>query len=123
MSEISSITLPRKPCLHVAVIGAFCVRDRQHEAGRPIEKAELEQIDAQERAGAVRDAAEHRNLTPGDRELLTAERGILINATDSVLQPRNRIMQQRLLEPRHTALAYHALVHHVVGEAALVAAE
>src|SRR5437763_10599574 len=111
MSEISSATLPREPRLHVAVIGALGIGDRQHEARRAVEEAELEQIDAQERPDAVRDTAERGNLAARDSELLSAERGILIDAADRIFQPGHRIVQERLLEPRHGAVAYDPLVH------------
>ena len=72
MSEISSATLPREPRLHVAVIGALGIGDRQHETGRAVEEAELEQIDAQERPDAVRDTAERGNLAVGDLPTLSS---------------------------------------------------
>src|SRR5205814_5206773 len=124
MSEISSfMALPREPRLLIAVIRAFGVRDRQHEAGRPVEKAELEQIDADECPDAMRRTAQHRYLPVRDGELFSAERRILINAADRVFQTRDWIMQQRLLQPCHGAVAHDALVHNVVGEAAFVTPE
>ena len=50
MTEISSVTaLPREPRLHVAVVGAFGVRDGQQKALRAVEEAKLQHIHAQER--------------------------------------------------------------------------
>src|SRR4051794_37455017 len=101
MTEISSFTaLPRKPRLHVTIVGPFGIGDREHETRRAIEEPELEQIDAQECAGAVRDAGQERYLAIRSGELFGAERRVLIDTTDRVLQPRHRIVQQRILQPR-----------------------
>src|SRR3954469_15598972 len=98
MTEISSFTaLPRKPRLHVAIVGPLGVGDRQHEPGRAIEKPELEQVDAQERCGAVRNAGEERYLAIRGGKLLGAERRILVDAADRILEAPDRIMQQRIV--------------------------
>ena len=47
----------------------------------------------------------------------------MIDAADRIFEARDRIMQQRLLQPRHGAVAHDALMHDVVGEVSFVAAE
>src|SRR5262249_16419348 len=123
MTEMSATALPRKPRLLIAVVCAFRVRDRQHEPGRAIEKAELQEIDAQERADTMRQAAERGNLPVGSRKLLGAERRILINAADRIFEARHWIVQDRLGEARHRTVAHDALMNDIVSEARLVAAE
>src|SRR5215213_12043278 len=114
---MSSFTAsPRKPRLLIAIICTLGVGDRQHEASGAVEEAKLEQVDAQECADAVRRAAERRNLAIRDRELLGAERGVLIDAADRILQPRDWIMQQGLFEPPYRPVTHDALVHQVIGE-------
>jgi len=74
MTEMSATALPRKPRLLISVVCAFRIRHRQHEASRAIEKAELEDIDAQERTNAVSEAAERRNLAVGRSKFFGAKR-------------------------------------------------
>src|ERR1700722_17058600 len=124
MTEISSAIAARlEPRLHVAIIGAFGIGDREQEAFTAIEKAEAPNIGAQERPQPVGDPAAERYAAAGCYQHLRARRRIAIHAPDRVLEPDDRIVQERFGETAYLALANDPLMHQIVGETRAAAAE
>ena len=60
---------------------------------------------------------------PDASKLLGAGGRIAVHPRQRVLEPAHRIVHQRLVQPRHRAVADHALMHEVAGEIRLVAPE
>src|SRR5580700_8147964 len=124
MTEISSAIATRlQPRLHVAVIGALGIGDREQKAFTAVEKAQAPDISAQERPQPVRDPAREPYATAFGREHLGARRRVAIHAPDRVLEPHHRIVQQRLPEAADRPVADNPLMYQIVSESRAAAAE
>src|SRR5437879_12787042 len=97
MIEIKSATAaPREPGLHVAVVGALGVGDREQKAFAAVEKAKAQHIGAKERPQAVGDAARERDAAPARDQHLGAGGRVAVDARDRLLEARRRLVLELL---------------------------
>src|ERR1700680_4715788 len=97
-SAPSVLAAPREPRLHVAIIAAFGVRDRQQKAFAAVEEAEAQHIGAEERPQAVPDSACERHARVGGEQHLGAGGRVAVDARYRLLEPRHRMVRELLLE-------------------------
>src|SRR5215470_17409491 len=91
----------QQPCLHVAIVSALSVRDRQQQPFATVEKSGPQDIGAHKRPKPVQKAACERHPPPRSHHLLSARAGIAIDARERVLDAIDGIVQERLLEAQH----------------------
>src|SRR5690349_1680287 len=105
----SCLAALRQPRLHVTIVCALRVGDREQESLAAVEETETQHVGAEERPQAVGDPLRERHPPAGSDQHLGAGGGIAVDARDRLLEPADRMMRELLAEAGNRAVADHPL--------------
>src|SRR5262245_23512607 len=124
MIEISSVTAAsQKPSLHVAVVGAFRIGDREEKTLASIEKSRAQDVSAGEGEQPAHDSGDEPYPFAGSNHLLRAQRRVGVGAPDCILDPHDGMMHDHARQPPDGAVQLDLLVDRAAAEAPFGAPE